>query len=374
MKRLLAGSIIALALGVALPASAADTTKPVVGAPSQNTAIVGAAVSIATVVNDADSGIASCSLYIEFLNVGAMNVADGIASKTYVFTEPGVYTMFVFCRDVAGNFASGPNVSISVTVASGGGGGGFVPLSVGLIAPMSATAGVPVALSAPVSVTPFSCALFVEGTQRGTMAVSAAAATISYTFENPGSYAVRAQCMTVGGTIADGPSAVISVAASVAPSFGSRLIKLTCSPNATAFDPCRAVYYQGVDGKRHAFPSDKVYFSWYENFDGIQTVDGTALASIPLGANVTYRPGVKLVKFETVNKVYAVARGGVLRWVTSESAAREVYGADWSTKVNDISDVFFGNYSFGADIAGANDYSSTAEMTATATIDANLVR
>lgn len=369
MKHFLTASIIALALGVALPAFAADNTNPVVAAPSPGTATVGAAVSIAASVSDVDSGIASCSLYIEFLNVGAMNVLGGIASKTYVFTEPGVYTMFVFCRDVAGNFDSGPSASVLVTVASGG--GSFVSLSVGLIAPTSATAGIPVALSAPVSVTPFSCTLIVDGTQRGAMAVSAGAATASYTFENPGSYAVRAQCMTVGGTIADGPSAVVSVAAPVAPSFGSRLIKLACSPNASAFDACRSVYYQGVDGKRHAFPSAKVYFSWYTDFSGIQTVDGISLAAIPLGSNVTYRPGVKLVKFETVNNVYAVARGGVLRWVTSESVARELYGTDWGTKIDDISDSLFGNYSFGADIAGANDYSPAAETSATATIDAN---
>ncbi len=370
MKRLLTGSLIALALSVALPAFAADTTKPAVAAPSPGTAIVGAAVSIAASVSDVDSGIASCSLYVEFLNVGAMNVLGGIASKTYVFTEPGVYTMFVFCRDVAGNFDSGPNTSILVTVASGGG-GGFVPLSVGLIAPLSATAGIPVALSASVSVTPFSCSLFVEGTQRGTMTVSGGAASASYTFENPGSYSVRAQCATVGGTIADGQSVVVSVTAPVAPSFGSRLIKLTCPSKASVFDACRSVYYQGVDGKRHAFPSEKVYFSWYQNFDGIQTVDGASLAAIPLGSNVTYRPGLKLVKFETVNKVYAVARGGVLRWITSESSARELYGTDWGTKVSDISDSLFGNYSFGADIAGANDYSPAAETSATATIDAN---
>ncbi|TAK05214.1 hypothetical protein EPO33_04545 [Patescibacteria group bacterium] len=370
MKRLLKGSIVALALSVALPAFAADNTKPVVGAPSPDTAVVGAAVSIAASVNDADSGIANCSLYIEFLNVGAMNVSGGIASKTYVFAEPGVYTVFVFCRDVAGNFASGPNTSVLVSFASGG--GGAVPLSVGAIAPTSATAGISLTLSASVSSALFSCTLVVEGTQRGAMTVSAGTASVSYTFENPGSYAVRAQCATVGGTIADGQSTVVLVAAQVAPSFGSRLIKLACPPNAAAFDSCRSVYYQGVDGKRHAFPSDKVYFSWYENFEGIQTVDGTALAGIPLGTNVTYRPGVKLVKFESVSKVYAVSRGGVLRWITSESAAREVYGSDWGTKVNDISDAFFGNYSFGADITGANDYSPAAETSATATIDANI--
>jgi hypothetical protein len=120
-----------------------------------------------------------------------------------------------------------------------------------------------------------------------------------------------------------------------------------------------AVYYIGSDGKRHAFPHEKVYFTWYMDFSGVQIVNDTQLASIPLGANVTYKPGKKMVKFTTDNKVYVVAKGGVLRWVTTEAAATELYGTDWNTKIDDISDAFYSNYTFGANVTGLADFNPT---------------
>ena len=122
-----------------------------------------------------------------------------------------------------------------------------------------------------------------------------------------------------------------------------------------------AVYYIGSDGQRHAFPNDKVYFSWYSNFNGIQIMDESQLASIPLGKNVTYKPGVKMVKFTTNSKVYAVSRNGVLRWITSESIATSLYGSNWTQRIDDISDAFFINYQFGTDINSASDYDPAAE-------------
>lgn len=162
------------------------------------------------------------------------------------------------------------------------------------------------------------------------------------------------------------PSAVVA-----APSPGS-LVKLACPANAGVNDPCKAVYYYGSDGKRHAFPNDKVYFSWYADFSGVQTVSSSFLASLPLGTNVTYRPGAKLVKFTTDDKTYAVGLGGTLRWITTEQAASSLYGSAWNTKVDDISDAFFANYRFGADVASAADFSTAEEMKYAAAIDDDL--
>jgi hypothetical protein len=117
-----------------------------------------------------------------------------------------------------------------------------------------------------------------------------------------------------------------------------------------------AVYYIGTDGMRHAFPNDKVYFTWYASFDGIQIIGQEQMAAITLGKNVTYKPGVKLVKFLTDPKVYAVASGASLRWVTTEEMAVALYGADWATKVDDISDAFYTNYVFGTEISEASQY------------------
>jgi hypothetical protein len=121
-----------------------------------------------------------------------------------------------------------------------------------------------------------------------------------------------------------------------------------------------AVYYIGTDGMRHAFPNDKVYFTWYASFDGIQIIGQEQMALIPLGKNVTYKPGVKLVKFMTDPKVYAVASGATLRWVTTEEVAVELYGNDWAKMVDDISDAFYENYAFGTEIAIASEYDPAA--------------
>lgn len=109
----------------------------------------------------------------------------------------------------------------------------------------------------------------------------------------------------------------------------------------------RAVYYCGADGKRYVFPNDKVFFSWYEDFDEVEELTIEEIAAIPLGGNITYRPGVKMVKIKTSPKVYAVDQNGVLRWVRARESAIELYGEDWNQKVDDIPDSFFMDYTEG---------------------------
>jgi hypothetical protein len=163
----------------------------------------------------------------------------------------------------------------------------------------------------------------------------------------------------------------LAAPASAAPGPGS-LIKLGCGSGANVNDPCTAVYFYGHDGKRHAFPNDKVYFTWYANFSTVQTATSSFMASLPLGKNVTYRPGTRLVKVTTDPKTYAVGLGGALRWVTSEAAAVSLYGADWNQKVDDIPDAFFIDYRAGADVAAASDFSPSAESAFAGTIDDDL--
>lgn len=150
------------------------------------------------------------------------------------------------------------------------------------------------------------------------------------------------------------------------------LIKLACPEGAEADHPCKAVYYYAADGKRHAFPNSKIYFTWYENFNSVTTVSPDVMSAIPLGANVTYRPGVRMVKFTTVNRVYAVSKNGVLRWIKTEDVASALYGNNWNTKIDDIPDTFFSNYSFGDDVVSADAYDVSAEMSSSPMIDDSL--
>ncbi len=151
------------------------------------------------------------------------------------------------------------------------------------------------------------------------------------------------------------------------------LVKLPCNANASSMDACRAVYFVGNDGKRHAFPNEKVYHSWYPNFSNVTVIGALAMSNLPIGKNITYRPGVKLVKFITNKTVYAVSKGGLLRAVKSESIAAYLYGSTWAKQVDDISDTFFGDYVYGVDIDSNYSYNANTEVQNVPSILANVL-
>lgn len=113
----------------------------------------------------------------------------------------------------------------------------------------------------------------------------------------------------------------------------------------TANNP--TVYYYGYDGKRHTFPFEKVYFSWYSDFSGIKIVTTADLAGMTLGRNIVVRPGTWLIKIITDPKVYAVEPEGILRHITSAAQASDLYGPAWNGRVIDVPDAFYSDYKDG---------------------------
>lgn len=112
-------------------------------------------------------------------------------------------------------------------------------------------------------------------------------------------------------------------------------------------DGASAVYYLGDDMRLYVFPNEDVYFSWYNDFSSVVTISATELNSYGVPkANITMRPGTKLVKrpVPTAPEVYAVEPGGMLRWIDSEATAKTLYGDDWAKRVVDVTDAFFTNY------------------------------
>jgi len=112
----------------------------------------------------------------------------------------------------------------------------------------------------------------------------------------------------------------------------------------------------GADGYRHAFPNASVFLSWYTGQDFISIIPSADLAQIPLGQNVTYKPGSRLVKFEFSSRLYVIDRFGVLRLVPNEDVAIQLYGFLWKRRVDIIPDTLFGNYAFGSDIKKFQDF------------------
>lgn len=132
-----------------------------------------------------------------------------------------------------------------------------------------------------------------------------------------------------------------------------------------------AVYYHAADGRRYAFPSQRVYETWFSDFSQVQQITDEDLASMMLGGNVTYRPGIRMVKITTDPKVYAVAKGGVLRWMKTETVAEQLYGTNWNEQIDDLPDAYFFNYTIGAPIETALDFRPASEVESAPTINAD---
>lgn len=134
------------------------------------------------------------------------------------------------------------------------------------------------------------------------------------------------------------------------------------------------VYWYATNNKRYVFPNLKTYYTWFssDDFAHVQVLTDGVLASIPLGGNVVYRGGAKLVKITTDPRVYAVSRYGILHWVPSESIATQLYGANWAQYVEDVPDAFFINYTVGAPLTQAGDFSVSAEYNGVRTPTDNL--
>ena len=137
-----------------------------------------------------------------------------------------------------------------------------------------------------------------------------------------------------------------------------------------------AVYYMGADGFRYVFPNEKTYKTWYSDANGnadfsdVVMISDAELADIQMGGNVTYRPGVKMIKIDTDPKVYVVTAGGTLYHVDSEAMASSLYGANWNKQIDDVPDGYFGNYTMsGEAISTIPSFSPVLEMGMATTIN-----
>lgn len=123
--------------------------------------------------------------------------------------------------------------------------------------------------------------------------------------------------------------------------LGAVLIKGTASS---------AVYAVLADGKRHPFYNAATYRTWYgEDFSGVNTLTAEQLSGYSMGKPVAYHPGA-LIKIPSIPKVYVITDDYALRWITDEATAKTLFGDDWNTKVYDIPESLFPNYSVGDDL------------------------
>lgn len=337
-----------------------DTTAPSVSAVTPTSATEDVAKTFSVTYSDT-VGVSSCTLYIDSASIGAMTLAGGTASKSYTFTASGSHGAYAKCTDPTGNVGTGSTTTVTVSVATD-----TTAPTVSTLTPTSVTEDVEVTISASVydaGGIDF-CKLYVDRTFIGYMDEgSGGMATYDHTFHSSGTSVANAYCVDDAGNATRGADTTITVAEpsdeaseAVDEAEEGNLLKLACPGGEDASHPCRAVYYYGEDGKRHAFPNERVFLTWFNDFEDVIIVTSDFMSSITLGRNVTYHPGVTMVKFISVNTVYAVGEEGELRAIDSEDTARSIFGTDWNQQIHDISDAFYGNYTFGEDIDSTSDY------------------
>lgn len=109
----------------------------------------------------------------------------------------------------------------------------------------------------------------------------------------------------------------------------------------------QAVYYYSSDGSRWVFPNENTYFTWYSDFDTVVEITCDDLADLPIGELVTYQPGTRMVKIQSLPDTYVIEPGGVLRHIQSEAQAADLFGPDWNERIDDVSDAFWLSYTEG---------------------------
>ncbi len=115
------------------------------------------------------------------------------------------------------------------------------------------------------------------------------------------------------------------------------------------------VYDISGDGRR-AFINSTTYFTYYDSFDAVDGVDDDYLTNFDLTGLVLPKPGVVLVKIQSIPTVYALEENvddmfsPFLREIESELIAVEMYGNNWADYVIDIEPTFFSHFSWGMPI------------------------
>jgi len=112
------------------------------------------------------------------------------------------------------------------------------------------------------------------------------------------------------------------------------------------------IVYLILDETIYSMPSEKVYFSWFENWEAVKTVSASYLNSFKNGGAATYAPG-SLFKMSGDPKVYMVGSDGKFHWITTQLVAYNIFGETWNKDIIEFNTADATGIIFGSSIDSA---------------------
>lgn len=128
-------------------------------------------------------------------------------------------------------------------------------------------------------------------------------------------------------------------------------------------DTSPGVYSTFEDGTRRVFMNSQTYFTWFDGFDDVSTVDVPTMSDYMLTGVMLPKAGTVLVKIQSVPNVYYLEENPddpyqpILRWIPDEDTAIALFGEDWSQSVIDIEPTFFTKFATSDDSLSSTDSS-----------------
>ncbi|MBT3230718.1 hypothetical protein HN358_02970 [Candidatus Uhrbacteria bacterium] len=111
------------------------------------------------------------------------------------------------------------------------------------------------------------------------------------------------------------------------------------------------VYYFGNDELRYGFPNEATFFTWYDDFNSVQTIAVSEMDMIAFSGMVTYRPQLgnegattRLLKLSTGSEVYVPVGSNMLAAVKNVDNANAMFGEDWTGLVDMLPNEFIPHY------------------------------
>lgn len=381
-----------------------DAISPEVGLVMPFSATAGVSTSFSLYAADNLGTIAGCALYVDGVNRGNMLVSDTHATLSYTFSSAGTFSVAGQCVDTAGNTTMGNATAVVVSAPVQQTQPDVTPHA--LVSAVYITGNTTVLTNGSDLTTVWVVVRNAAGIPLGGKVVSISssrgsldtlsATQVSTNSSGQASFEVRSRtpgvsvftARTEGVTLATVATVTFSAPVVSSPTTsggggGGSYSPFSVTPSGlvpgdlfrgTVKSPYGGypVYYYTAQGKKSLFPSEATYKTWYSDFVGVKVISQIELESI-VGAdkNVTVRPGLSVVRFESDSGLYVVEPGAVIRRI-DEDAGGAIYGAGF--QVLQIQNAFRANYRSGNAVSSAVRYDRTASLNAAPSIASEMAR